>query len=209
MLLPFDSLWKTVLGYFNLPPPPPSTPHPLSPHHPKPESTGLKSQQQTHVHSPPPKQQLPKAMSFVFGELSNGSSDELTRSHSLPHGPPSLHSLTPTHNHNDSSYSNLLACMSSGTATPADYIQADELAAIIRLATATSIMEEAAAPAAAAVDTTNGAPVQEAKKEGDAIDASQASVDGEGGEEEGGISKRMLKKMAKGKLKEKKDKKLP
>jgi hypothetical protein len=70
-------------------------------------------------------------------------------------------------------------------------------------------MEEAAAPAAAAVDTTNGAPVQEAKKEGDAIDASQASVDGEGGEEEGGISKRMLKKMAKGKLKEKKDKKLP
>jgi len=100
--------------------------------------------------------------------------------------------------------------MSSGTATPADYIQADELAAVIHLATATtSFMEEApaaaaAATAAAAADTTNGAPVQE----GDAIDASQASADGEGGEE-GGISKRMLKKMAKGKLKEKKDKKLP
>lgn len=101
--------------------------------------------------------------------------------------------------------------MSSGTAaaeaTPADYIHADELAAVIHLATATSIMEGAPA-AAAATGTTNGAPVQEEKKEGDAIDASQASADGEGGEE-GGISKRMLKKMAKGKLKEKKDKKLP
>eukprot|EP00624_Nannochloropsis_granulata_P006001 evm.model.NODE_43143_length_5119_cov_32.267433.2 len=100
--------------------------------------------------------------------------------------------------------------MSSDTATPADYIQADELATVIHLATATSIMEEApaATAAAAATGTTNGGPLQEEKKEGHAIDAPQAKVEGEGGEE-GGISKRMLKKMAKGKLKEKKDKKPP
>lgn len=87
--------------------------------------------------------------------------------------------------------------MSSDSATPADYIQADELAAVIHLATATSIMEEAAAAAPAATGTNNGT-----------IDTSQANIEGEGGEE-GGISKRMLKKMAKGKLKEKKDKKPP
>ncbi|EWM21374.1 hypothetical protein Naga_101579g2 [Nannochloropsis gaditana] len=85
------------------------------------------------------------------------------------------------------------------SALPADYIAADELSAVLRLATAT--MEESINPG-------NGAPNKTENTYKDQAGLPQPTGDADGGEE-GGISKRMLKKMAKGKLKEKKEKKLP
>lgn len=90
--------------------------------------------------------------------------------------------------------------MSTGSEpTPEDYIKVDEQSSIIHLVTATHTQTQK-------MEEGNGNKKEEVVADA-GIETSQgaSSAGGEGGEE-GGISKRQLKKMAKGKLKEKKEK---